>query len=157
MMTLRRLLGRFADSTSGAAIIEAAVIIPLAIVLFGGIFDFARAYTTLSAAQKSMRGAVRYLTLLPSGLVCSNSGVTAAKNIALYGKTTAGPAGSELVRGWQASDITLDKPTSCSNNAPVDVVKMSASVPYTSFMWGIVGLPNTFTMNVEYEQRWIGQ
>ena len=150
-------LRSFGRDRSGTSFLEAAIIMPMVLLIIGGIYDFGQAAATLSAAQKSLRGAVRYLTLLPSGLVCSNWGVTNAKNLALYGTTTAGAAGSELIKGWKASDISLDLPTTCSNNAAVSTIRMSASVPYTPLMWGVVGLPGTFTMNVEHEEIWIGQ
>ena len=74
-------------------------------------------------------------TLQPSGLVCSNWGVTNAKNLALYGNTVG--TGTLLIPGWQTSNISLDLPTSCSSTAAVGVIKMSATVPYSSLMWGI--------------------
>lgn len=150
-------LRSFHRDRSGTSFLEAAIILPVVLLIIGGIYDFGRAAATMSAAQKSLRGAVRYLSLLPSGLVCSTWGVTNAKNLALYGSTTAGTAGSELIKGWTASDISLDLPTSCSNNAAVTTIRMSASVPYNSLMWGILGLPGSITMNVEHEERWIGQ
>ena len=129
--------------------------LPVIAIIMGGIYDFGRAYATLSAAQKSLRGAVRYLTLQPSGLVCSNWGVTNAKNLALYGNIAG--TGTLLIPGWQASNLSLDLPVSCSSTTAVGVIKMSATVPYSSLMWGIVGLPNTITMTAAHQERWIGQ
>jgi hypothetical protein len=129
----------------------------------GGIYDFGRAYATMSAAQKSLRGAVRYLTLQPFAFACSNTAKGNAKNLALYGNTAG--TGSALVSGWQAADISVsvvdvnDAPiTDCSSYPTVVKISMSSSkVPYTSLMWGIVGLPNAINMNVAHQERWIGQ
>lgn len=151
---LTRLHKDLARSSSGTAFIEAAVLLPVILGVMGGIFDFGRAYATMAAAQKSLRGAVRYLTLLPSGAVCS-WGATNARNIAVYGNFSG--SGSPVVTGWTVDDVTLVSPTTCAYATPVGKIKMSADVPYTSLMWNIVGLPSTITMSVEYEERWVGQ
>jgi Flp pilus assembly protein TadG len=151
---LNKLFKDLRQSTSGAAILEAAVVLPVLIIMMGGIFDFGRAYSTLVTAQKSLRGAVRYLTLLPSGAVC-DWGATNAKNLAVYGNTAG--TGTALLTGWTVSNISLDSPATCSYSASVGKITMSASVPYTSIMWSVVGLPASITMNVQYEERWIGQ
>ena len=155
MMNLSRPMRELRRSTAGTALIEAAVILPLVVIIMGGIFDFGHAYATLSAAQKSLRGAVRYLSLLPSGSVCSAWALTSARNLARFGNTAG--TGTVLITGWENGDITRVAPTACSSSTPVGIIKLSATVPYDSFMWEIVGLPETITMNVEHEERWIGQ
>ncbi|MEI7598005.1 MAG: TadE/TadG family type IV pilus assembly protein [Aestuariivirga sp.] len=152
-MRLRDLLRRLDRCTSGISILETAIVLPVILVVIGGIFDFGRAYATLSAAQKSLWSATRYLSHVPYEQVCSSWALADAKNIALYGNTAG--TGPLLVTGWTAGDITLNAPTNCNN--PVVAIRMSANVPYLSFMWGVVGLPERITMTAEHEERWIGQ
>ncbi|MFO1131700.1 MAG: TadE family protein [Hyphomicrobiales bacterium] len=162
-MIFRRQRSHSAASDSGAAVLETAVVLPIILILMGGIYDFGRAYATMSAAQKSLRGAVRYLSLQPFGFVCSNTAKGNAKNLALYGNTAG--TGNALVSGWQAADISVsvldvnDAPiTDCSSYPTVVKISMSSTkVPYNSLMWGIVGLPNAINMTVAHQERWIGQ
>lgn len=140
---------------SATSILEAAIIIPIMVVLMGGIFDFGRAYGTISAGQKSMRSAVRFLTRLPAETVCSSWALAQAKNIALYGNTAG--TGNLLVPNWTAGDITLTtKPSNCPATS-VTNINLSASVPYSSLMWSAIGLGNTITLTVEHEEKWVGQ
>ena len=67
--------------------------------------------------------------------------------------TASGTAGNELIKNWTAAQIT----PSCATKDGQRIVKISAEVPYSPLMWGVVGLPGTITMNVEHEERWIGQ
>ena len=162
-MLFRRLRKNLSASEPGAAVLEAAIVLPVLLVLMGGIYDFGRAYATMSAAQKSLRGAVRYLTLQPFAFACGNTAQGNAKNIALYGNTAG--TGSALVSGWQAADISVSivdgnnaAINNCTNYPTVVKISMSSSkVPYNSLMWGIIGLPNTINMNVAHQERWIGQ
>jgi len=152
MGLLRRLRG-FDRDQSGVSFIEAAVIMPVVLLIIGGIYDFGRAFATMSTAQKSLRGATRYLTLLPEAFVCTSTAFGQAKNLVLYGTTANGTAGNELIKNWTAAQIT----PSCATKDGQRIVKISAEVPYSPLMWGVVGLPGTITMNVEHEERWIGQ
>lgn len=146
-------LRRFRRDQFGTSFLEAAIILPVVLLIIGGIYDFGRAAATMSAAQKSLRGAVRYLTMLPETFVCTSTAFGQATNLALYGSTAAGVAGSELIKGWTDKQIT----PSCITRDGRLVVKISADVPYTALMWGLVGLPGSITMNVEHEEIWIGQ
>ena len=154
-MNIRSWAKRFVRCDSGTSILETAVVLPLLIILMGGVYDFGRAYGTMSAGQKSMRAAVRYLTRLPAETVCNSWALTQAKNIALYGNTAG--TGSLLIPNWTAGDITLTtKPTNCPATS-VTNINMSANVPYSSLMWSVIGLGNNTTMRVEHEEKWVGQ
>jgi hypothetical protein len=37
------------------------------------------------------------------------------------------------------------------------IIQLRATVPYTAFMLSAVGISNTITMNVQHEERWIGE
>ena len=115
-----------------------------------GATDFGRAYTTSSTADKSMRDATRYLAHLPFSAVCG-WGLTNAQNLAVYGNTAG--TGNPLITGWSTSNVTLAQPTSCASNPASDqIVKLTASVPFTAIMF--VGLAST--LYAQHEERWIG-
>jgi len=162
-MVFRKLAKRSRSHERGAAVLEAAVVLPVILILMGGIYDFGRAFATLSAAQKSMRGSVRYLTLQPFPFVCSNAARDNARKLALYGNIAG--SGNLLVSAWQSGDISVSLTdgndaaiTDCSSAPNIVKIAMSSDkVPYNSLMWGVVGLPSTINMSVTHQERWIGQ
>src|SRR5215470_17006838 len=95
MTLLFKLLLRLARCSSGTAALEAALVMPVAILLMAGGVEFGRVYSVASTADKSMRDAARYLARMPcdGGLagVCTSAaaicgwGLTNAKNLAVYG------------------------------------------------------------------------
>src|SRR5437870_6846227 len=70
MTSLFDLSLRLVHCTSGSAIMEGALVIPVAISLMAGGVEFGRIYSTASTADKSMRSAARYLARLPRDAVC---------------------------------------------------------------------------------------
>jgi hypothetical protein len=150
---MRRPLGQLRRSDEGTALVEASVVIPIAIVIFIGLIDFGRAYFTLATAQKSTRDAVRYLTTLPPGTICG-WGLTRAKNLARYGNIAA--SGNALVPNWTATQITLKQPNCSSPVTAASIVQIQADVPFTPLVWPAIGLPSSMTLKVDYQARWIG-
>jgi hypothetical protein len=125
---------------------------PLAISLMAGATDFGLAYSELSTAQKSLRGATRYLARLPANAVCS-WGQTNAKNLAVYGNI--GGTGNPVISGWATSQVTLTQPTNCASSYAV--IELGATVTYNSLMLPVVGLPGTVTLSTSHQERWIGE
>ena len=153
---IKRKMSALAKDESGAAFIEAAFVIPLALTLMVGVMDFGRAYFTLAGAEKSIGAAVRYLTLLPGSAVCTGStpwGITNAKNIALYGNIAG--SGTLTVKGWQASNITVTVTPACPMQAGA-VIRINADVPFSPVGWTIFGFPSSLTLTAKYEGKWIG-
>ena len=142
-----QLLRRLADCTSGAALVEATLAMPVVIALMMGATDFGRAYSTSSTADKSMRDAARYLAHLPASAVCG-WGLTNAQNLAVYGNIAG--SGSPLISGWSTANVTLTQPASCASNPTI--IQLSATVPFTSIM--LAGMPTT--LSTQHEERWIG-
>jgi Flp pilus assembly protein TadG len=167
MTSLLNLLLRLARCASGTASVEAAIMMPLVIVLMAGSTDFGRAFAVSSTADKSLRDAARYLARVPcdsEGLgVCTSAaavcgwGLTNAKNLAVYGKLTVSAGDKPLVANWSTSDITLTQPTDCGALPNPAVIRLEATVPFSGIMLNAVGLSNAMTMHVEHEQRWIGE
>ncbi len=143
---------RFLHDKDGTAIAEAALAIPFAIILMAGLIDFGRAYFTLATAQKSTRNAVRYLTTLPPAAIC-DWGFDRAKNLARFGNVNKAGR-SLLVNNWTAEQITLATPSCPATTA--STIRIQADVPFTPMVWSVIGLPDTMTLKVDYEARWIG-
>ncbi len=154
MRSLRRCITKLARCTSGSALLEATLITPLAISLMVGATDFGRVYSTRSSADKSMRDAARYLTRLPASSVCAGWALTNARNLSVYGNIAG--SGQTLVSGWAVGNVTLVQPTTCTTPT-VGIIQLRATVPFTSIMLPFLGLPATYTLTVEHQERWIGE
>lgn len=153
-MTGRNSIRVLARDASGATFIEAAIVLPVLIVIICGAFDFGRAFSTLSDAQRDLRTATRFLSTLPASAVCG-WGLIQARNLAVYGNT--GGSGAQHVQGWSTSDIKLDQPTSCTSPSGLGVIRLSANVRYDALIWQTVGLPGSITFAIEHEERWQGE
>jgi hypothetical protein len=147
---------RFLASCSGSAVLETAIIMPVAISLMVGGVEFARIYANYDTVKKSVRNATRYLARVPSDQICSGWGLSNAKNLAVYGNVAG--TGSPLVPGWTTGMVTLQLPSTCPPPAdPARVVSLQASVPYALVMLNAIGLSNTMTLQARHEERWIGE
>jgi hypothetical protein len=154
MRALLDFISRLARCESGSALVEATLVLPIAIALMAGAVDFGRAFVTLSTAEKALRDAGRYLTMLPSSAVCG-WGLTDAENLAVYGNIAG--TGSPIITGWSTSAISLAQPTpDCSSLSTSTIIQLTATVPYTPLMLSAVGI-NSLSMNAQHEERWIGQ
>ena len=150
------LLLRLPQCISGAASLEAAVMMPFVISLMVGSTDFGLAFAVSSTADKSVRDAARYLARVPSGAICG-WGLTNAKNLAVYGELTVSAGDQPLIPNWSTSDITLTLPTDCTALPSPTVIRLDATVPFTGIMLGAIGLSNAITMHAQHEERFIGE
>jgi Flp pilus assembly protein TadG len=166
-MQVLRLLRELARCTSGSAVLEGALVVPVAIILMAGGVEFGRLFSAYGTANKSMRDAARYLARVPDkdsggNLTIANIcgwGLTNAKDLAMYGKLNANPAtDTPLIPGWTDSNSTTLQSPACGGGAtePI-IIDLRASVTYSGFMFGAVGLSNTWTLNVKHQERSIGE
>jgi len=166
-MRALQFLRELARCTSGSAMLEGALVVPVAIILMAGGVEFGRVFSAYGTANKSMRNAARYLARVPDKDAGGNVtidyicgwGLTNAKDLAMYGKINANPAtDTPLISGWtDPNSITLQSPT--CGAAPTDpiIVDLRASVTYSGIMFGAVGLSNTWTLSVKHQERSIGE
>lgn len=153
-------LRKFSKSVDGSALIEAALVIPMLIYLMIGIIDFGRAYMSISSAEKSLRSGARYMSKLTATSLCSSAEQTKAKNLILYGSTTAG--GQLVVQGWNdPGTITITLTPACAtppSTTPTDrTINIKGQVPFNALALGALGISTSFTLNTQHEERWIGQ
>lgn len=162
----------FSSDEGGVAMIEAAIVIPMLIFIMVGVMDFGLAYSDLTTAQQSIRNTGRYLSKLPSSRICTAIG-NEGKNLAVYGKTSPGTSDLPLITGWAKSgtgnitivakeiasnDITATETTGCTaSEPPYRRIVITATVPYTSIAWSVLGLPGSINLSAQHEERWIGQ
>lgn len=83
----------------GVAAVELGLLlIPLIWIVFG-ISEYGRAFYEYNTIVKNARSAARYLTLVAPGTMTE---ITKAKNLVVYGKTTAG---TQLFTGLSISNV----------------------------------------------------
>lgn len=141
------------STDDGSVLIEATIVVPLLIFMLVGLADFGRAYVTMSAAQKSLRGAVRYLTLLPAPAVCT-WGFTNAQNLALYGHVGAPAVGETPL----LNSVTKITPATCTDAIlRTTPIKLEATVTYNPMILSVWAFKGGIDLTVEHEERWIGQ
>jgi len=144
----------FGRSGSGATFVEAAVVLPLVIIVAAGAFDLARAFATISTAQRGLRDATRFLSTLPQQAVCG-WGLAQARNLAIYGNTTG--TGTAAIAGWRPENIILAEPEECEPDETIHTIRLTTRVSYSALIWQAVGLPSSMSFNLEHEERWLGQ
>jgi Flp pilus assembly protein TadG len=160
MRSIFKLFHRLGRDTSGAALIEMTIALPVIISLMAGGVDFGIAITTQGTGSKSIRDAARYLATVPASSVCG-WGLANAKSLAVYGKF-GGVDGVDtpLIPGWAMAggsnnNVELGSATDCTNPT---IIQLQAKFPYSSIMLSAV-LPGVtaLTLTTQHQERQIGQ
>jgi len=121
--------------------LEAAVVMPVAISLMIGGIEFGHLFLQYGTAAKSARDAARYLARVPLAQVCDTGptgGQTIATNLAVYGNASG--TGDPLIPapnpGPPPSGSTINLTVDCAN--PVNVT-VQVGVPNTPLLFGGFG------------------
>ena len=158
MKSLFKLLLRLPRCSSGNALAEMTIIIPVAISLMGGVVDFGMAFSTWATGTKSVRDAARYLGTLPSSYCSSSWAVANTQSLAVYGKL-GGTDGVDtpLAPGWKMSGGNNNNVTVDCSNLPVSVV-VTAKIPYNSIIVAsFLPIAKTYTLSIQHEEPSIGE
>jgi|ERR1700741_456487 len=101
----RRLLDlhRFRRDERGLQLVEAAIVIPVLLMLFGATAEFGRYFYEYTTLAKASRVGSRYLATA----VVSGTEDAVAKNIVVYGNTTG--TGSPLLTGLTTSNVVITR------------------------------------------------
>ncbi len=149
-MRTRRLLSRLLHSTQGGGLVEMALVLPVLLLLFGGVIDLGRAYYLAQEIAGAAESAAIYGVQNPTG----TAGITAAAQAAapdVPNLTVATPAyGCECSDGSSYSANCSSAP-SCPANTSL-VYRMSVSVSTTYSPWvplPAVSSPMTITRSAE--------
>jgi TadE-like protein len=114
MRSLVKYLLRFARCSSGNALVEMTIVVPVAISLMVGGVDFGLALTTQATASKSVRDAARYLGSLRASECTAQ--IAGAQNLAVYGNlavTRSYQTGMQVVERIIMSISLADPPSLC--------------------------------------------
>jgi Flp pilus assembly protein TadG len=110
----------FCRDENGSALVEGAVLIPLLVILFLGVFEFSWFFYQQHVASLGIRDGARYLARTPNacatGTLGWNLAETYARNLAATGSAQGGAA---RVNGWTAAMVTI-RCTPVSNPVAAD-------------------------------------
>jgi len=120
---LRRLLQlhRFGRDESGVQLIEAAIVVPIFLILFAATAEFGRFFYEYTTLAKAAQVGTRYLSSAPVEAVED----TAAKNLVVYGN--AAGSGSPILPGLSPSQVIITR------QGPITLVPETVTVQIVGY------------------------
>src|SRR5882724_3960140 len=103
-------LSRRIKSKRGNAMVEFACTAPLAIMALTGTFQFGYAFYVYNQLQLSIRGGVRYASLMDykgTSSACVASTQDTVKNLVVYGAPTPANNAEPVVRGLSKAKVNV--------------------------------------------------
>lgn len=96
-------LQRFRHDERGVQLVEAAIVVPIFLILFGAAAEFGRFFYEYTTLAKAARVGSRFLTTAPVNAAQD----TTAKNIVVYGNPTG--TGSPILPGLTTSNVVITR------------------------------------------------
>ncbi|BDR08816.1 MULTISPECIES: TadE/TadG family type IV pilus assembly protein [Comamonas] len=124
---------KYQHQQQGAALIELALSIPFMIMLSMIVIEFGRALYEYNTVTKSVRDAVRYLSVQMPNTLCAN-----AQNLVVYGTTTTGT--QPLAPGLKTSAVSCSWQTTGALPLINTVTVTVTGYHFTSPVSGVFGL-----------------
>ncbi|HYH17747.1 MAG TPA: TadE family protein [Azospirillum sp.] len=144
----------------GSVIVEAAMVLPMVMVLLCGLVEMGRALQHQHTLTESVREAARYLARVP--LACPAGGdpnwATARSNAQHLAATGRVSGGQPLVTGWTDASFTIADPV-CEtwSGRAVQLITVSANVPYGDLgLLQVLGL-DAVRLGASHQQVHIGE
>ena len=141
----------------GAALVEAAFMLPLFLALVGGVYEFGFFLYQQQMVSAGVRDAARYLALTanPNDIITQG----AARNLAVSGYVQGGPP---RIAGWSTAEVLVlvtpidNASGTFGGGSPVEVVSVSTRFTYASLGFlGLLGLSPP-TVAVTHQERHVG-
>ncbi|MBL0419590.1 pilus assembly protein [Ramlibacter sp. AW1] len=119
---------------AGVALVEFALILPLLLILSFATVEFGRALYQFNTVAKSVRDAVRYLSVQPAG-----THLTEAANLVVYGNTAG--TGTPVAPGLTTSHVQPPSWQTVGTAPAMSVVTVSVSgYGFQSMFTSVFGL-----------------
>jgi Flp pilus assembly protein TadG len=155
---LRQLLSALWQTDRGTALIESALVLPVLLMLVGGVYEFGYYFYQQQLMTSGVRDAARYLALTanPNNAFNQNDAMRLAVYGVINGDTTA------RVSGWSTADVTISVTaldnslgTYCSG-CMIEVITVATSFTDSSLGFlNLLGLKNPI-ISVSHQERWVG-
>jgi adhesin HecA-like repeat protein len=155
--TLLRVLKMLLPADGGAALVEGALILPVFLLLVGGVYEFGFFLYQEQLVTSGIEDAARYLALSadPTGTNIQAD----ARNLAVTGSINGGPS---RVNGWSTSDVyvTVDSVdnTSGTYSGGSTIQIVTVSTKYLDPTLGFLTLLHLKppTISVSHQERVVG-
>ena len=137
-MNLKRRL----KSKRGSSMVEFACAAPLGIMILAGTFQFGYTFYVYNQLQLSIRGGVRYASLMDykgTSSACVTATQNTIKNLVVYGSPTPATDAAPVVRGLSKANVNVNF------NPDTKGVPTAVTVDVSSFT--VDGLFSSFTFN----------
>ena len=98
-------------SRRGNAMVEFALVAPLAMLVMTGTFQFGYAFYIYNQLQLSVRGAVRYASLMDykgTSQACVAATQNTVKNLTVYRTTAPAPDATPIVRDLATTNVSVN-------------------------------------------------
>jgi Flp pilus assembly protein TadG len=139
----------------GQSLLEFAMVLPILLLIVGGVIEFGRAYYQYNTLSKAVREGARYMSSSDYDPI----EMAQCRNLCVYGNSTG--AGSPILPGLTTSDIAITArapvapatgPWTLAN--PPKWITVSANYTFTPLIGSLINLNVTFTPQVE--MRYVG-
>lgn len=161
-MRLLSRLRRFRDDTSGLALVEFAICLPLTLLIFATIIEGGRMMWSFQAAIAGVRDATRYMSRTTPADICGNLGSFNDRKTLITGivqnRLTA-DASVVPVLPVRVTVVDVTAVPVCENVttplriSPTPVIEVTALVriehPWSAFFDGALGAPSDVTISDE--------
>jgi Flp pilus assembly protein TadG len=146
------------DCDRGSALVEAAIVLPIFLMVVGGVCEFSFYIYQQQLIESGVRDAARYLALTrdPNNTICQSN----ARNLAVYGSTGGGT--TFRVSGWSTGQIAVsisslhNSSSNYSGGSTIQIVTVSANFTDPSLgFFGLLGITAP-TISVSHQERWVG-
>ena len=137
------LLHRFAGEEKGLALVEAAIAIPILLVLFAATAEFGLYFYEYTTLAKAARAGSRFLTTAPF----TDAQKTAAQNLVVYGNTAG--TGSPILPGLSTTHVVItphDGFATIPNTITVEIVGYAHD---PVFDLGLLTVSDDLSLNVD--------
>jgi Flp pilus assembly protein TadG len=157
MVLLPRRLKLLRIADAGSVLIEASLVLPLLLVLIGGVFEFGFFFYQQQLISTGVRDAARYLALTADPTNPSNQ--NEARNLAVTGSIAGGVA---RLAGWTVDDVSVtitpwdNSDGALSGGTAIPIVTVSTSVVDRSLGFLSLFGVKAPTISVAHQERWVG-
>src|SRR5229473_1106984 len=132
-------MNRRFKSKRGSSMVEFACAAPLAIMILAGTFQFGYTFYVYNQLQLSIRGGVRYASLMDykgTSSACVANTQDTVRNVVVYGSPTPAAGASPVVRGLANSNVNVNfnpDANGVPTNVTVSATGFSVDAVFTTF------------------------
>lgn len=119
----RRLLDlqRFRKDERGLQLVEAAIVVPIFLILFAAVAEFGRYFYEYTTLAKAAQAGARYLSSSPVGALEDSE----AKNLVVYGNTAG--SGAPILPGLTTTQVTITR------QGPIPVIPETVTIQIVGY------------------------